>query len=210
MQLTQRARGYGLHLLEVYTHQCPESPVSYQCKSGPGNQPSKSAVKVAQLQHTGPQLPKRPELNQLSRQVEDTRGLSKLDATQQQGHWSRPGQNPSCHSVLLQLGPADDGRTVTSTQSARPPCAIRVVGFPLHSPEKYHLNRRFFNVEFAQVVGNSAIHAGNIVICVSNTVLRPGGAQHETRGNRKPRNKQITKSTMPHRNLPGNYRSIRE
>ena len=79
----------------IHTHQCPESPVSKQCKTGPDNQPSKSAMKVAQLQNTGPQLPKHPKPNQFIRQVEETRGPSKPDATQQQRNWSRPGQNPS-------------------------------------------------------------------------------------------------------------------
>ena len=95
VQLTQRARWYGLHLLEENTRQCFESPVSEQCRTGPDSKLSKSAMKVAQLQHTGPQLPKHPNPNQFSRQVEETRGLSKPDATQQQGHWSRPGQIPS-------------------------------------------------------------------------------------------------------------------
>ena len=35
----------------IQTHQCPESPVSQQCTTGPDNQPSKSAMNVVQLQN---------------------------------------------------------------------------------------------------------------------------------------------------------------
>ena len=66
------------------------------------------------------------------------------------------------------------------------------------------------------VVGIPTLQAGNLVICVSNTVFSsPGGAQHATqpnfaeRGNRNARNSEITKSTMPNRNLPGNL-SVRK
>ena len=128
----------------------------------PDNKPSKSAMKVAQLQHTGPQLPKHPNPNQFSRQLEETCGLSKPDATPQQGHWSRPGQNPSwprCPPPTYacrwwQDRRLDPKRTPTLRNPSRSLIGrLKIItnndsrpnGISLYFPEKYHPNRRFFS-----------------------------------------------------------------
>ena len=143
--------------------------MSQQCKTGPDNQPSKSAMKVAQLQHTGPQLPRHPKPNQFSRQVEETRGLSKPDATQQQSNWSRPGQNPSWprSNIFLQRMAGPSPRPKAHSYLAQPESQIdsyhsRPNRILLNSPEKYHPNLSFFNVnvELAQVAWDSAIQVG--------------------------------------------------